>query len=129
MTDPRKATADTELVGDPTCRRFVMRLCERAGSALTLTSTVANELAGNVRQSEKRHWARVLKYQADHTNHTYDADTAQKIVEATQAAAARWLDVELKLPRLGGHLNTVRRRCPNVEIPSALRAGVSAPDG
>ena len=35
----------------------------------------------------------------------------------------------MKLPRFGGHLNTVRRRCPNVENPSVLRAGVPAPDG
>ena len=37
--------------------------------------------------------------------------------------------LDLKLPRFGGHLNTVRRRCPDVEESSALRAGVPASDG
>ena len=35
----------------------------------------------------------------------------------------------VKLPRFGGHLNTVRRRCPDVETPPALRAGIPASDG
>ena len=45
------------------------------------------------------------------------------------AWAAFVVKAALKLPRFSGHLNTVRRRCPDVENPSTLRAGVPAPNG
>ena len=37
--------------------------------------------------------------------------------------------MELELPRFGGHLNIVQRKCPHVEETTAVRAGVPAPDG
>ena len=38
-------------------------------------------------------------------------------------------EVGLELPRFGGHLKIVQRRCPHVEETTAVRAGVPAPDG
>lgn len=53
---PALATADTELLGRPTCRRFVSGLWEIAGGQLVVTPTVADELPGNARMSEGRYW-------------------------------------------------------------------------
>ena len=94
-TGAARATADTEILGDPTCRRFLMALWEIGGSTLVVTPTVADELVGNVRQSERRHWRRVLKYDAAHRNHHYDEATYRQIINAARTAAARWVEEEL----------------------------------
>ena len=100
--DPRYATADTELLGDPTCRRFLMSLWEIGGGTLTVTPAVADELPGNVRRSEGRHWRRVLRYDARHRNHRYDDETYRAIIEATKEAAGRWIAAELAGQGAGG---------------------------
>ena len=100
--DARRATADTELLGDPTCRRFLMCLWDRAGATLTVTPTVADELVGNVRQSERRHWERTLRYDATHGNRTYDEQTYHEIIDAARAAAGTWIETELAGRGAGG---------------------------
>ena len=100
----RRATADTELLGDPTCRRFLMCLWHRAGATLTVTPTVADELVGNVRQSERRHWERTLRYDAEHGNRTYDDATYHAIIDAARSAAGAWIEAELTGRGAGGLL-------------------------
>ena len=100
--DARRATADTELLGDPTCRRFLMCLWHRAGATLTVTPTVADELVGNVRQSERRHWERTLRYDAEHGNRTYDDATYHAIIDSARAAAGAWIETELAGRGAGG---------------------------
>ena len=101
-TDARRATADTEVLGDPSCRRFVMCLWELAGATLVVTPTVAEELLGNVRASERRHWVRVLRYQAKHTNIRYDESTYRRIIDAASGAAGTWITNELTNTETGG---------------------------
>ena len=100
--DSRRATADTEVLGDPTCRRFVMCLWELAGATLAVTPTVAEELLGNVRASERRHWVRVLRYQAKHSNVRYDEWTYRRIIDAASGAAGTWITNELTNTEAGG---------------------------
>ena len=97
-----RATADTELLGDPTCRRFLMCLWNRAGATLTVTPTVADELVGNVRQSERRHWERTLRYDAEHGNRRYDNATYHAIIDAVRSAAGAWIEDELGGRGAGG---------------------------
>ena len=85
------ATADTELLGDPYCRRFIMSLWELAGGAIKVTPTVADELVGNVRQSERRHWVNTLAYDAEHRNRRYDHAIYRRIVNAASDAAGEWI--------------------------------------
>ena len=99
---PTRATADTELLGDPHCRRFIMVLWEMNGGTLTVTPGVADELPGNVRQSEGRHWRSVLRYDAQHSNRRYDEPTYRSIIEATKDAAERWIKEELRGTGAGG---------------------------
>ena len=97
--DARRATADTELLGDPTCRRFLMCLWHRAGATLTVTPTVADELVGNVRQSERRHWERTLRYDTEHGNRTYDDATwAHDALETLKDPATRFATARGTLP-------------------------------
>ena len=98
----RRATADTELLGDPTCRCFLMCLWHRAGATLTVTPTVADELVGNVRQSERRHWERTLRYDAEHGNRKYDDTTYHAIIDAARSAAGAWIETELAGRGTGG---------------------------
>ena len=65
---PALATADTELLGRPTCRRFVTGLWEIARGQLVVTPTVADELPGNVRMSEGRYWEDVLAHEMEKAN-------------------------------------------------------------
>lgn len=92
----RDATADTELLGDPYCRRFILSLWELAAARMKVTPTVADELIGNVRQSEGRHWESVLRYDLRHRNRRYDDATFARIIAATKQAAARWIEAELE---------------------------------
>ena len=94
---PATATADTQLVGDPTCRRFLMSLWELAGGTLTVTPTVATELSGNVRGSEVRRWRRALQ-PARGQNSRYDQATYNRILEAVGDAAVAWVRAELATP-------------------------------
>ena len=89
------ATADTELLGDPYCRRFLMSLWELAGGSIVVMPTVADELIGNVRQSERRHWVNTLAYDAEHRNHRYDHAVYRHIVNAASTAAGDWIVTEL----------------------------------
>ena len=96
------ATADTELLGDPCCRRFIMSLWELAGGTIKVTPTVADELVGNVRQSERRHWVNTLAYDAEHRNRRYEHATYERIVNATRDAAGKWIMTELATQGEGG---------------------------
>ena len=98
----RAATADTELLGDPYSRRFLMALWELAGASLKVTPTVADELVGNVRQSERLHWRRRLQYEHTHCNRRYDDDTYRAILEQTRNAAGAWIEAELAGQGAGG---------------------------
>jgi hypothetical protein len=93
---PTRATADTELLGDPTCRRFVTALWEIAGGQLLVTPTVADELPGNVRMSEGRYWEDVLAYEREKGNQHYDGETYRRIIAATKEAADAWMRSELR---------------------------------
>ena len=93
---PTRATADTELLGDPTCRRFVTGLWELAGGQLVVTPTVADELPGNVRMSEGRYWEDVLAYEMDKANQHYDGETFRRIIANTKEAAGEWMRRELR---------------------------------
>ena len=96
------ATADTELLGDPFCRRFIMSLWELAGGGIRVTPTVADELVGNVRQSERRQWVATLDYDATHRNHRYDDETSRRIVNEAANAATQWIIEELARDRDAG---------------------------
>jgi hypothetical protein len=96
------ATADTELLGDPYCRRFIMSLWELAGGTIKVTPTVADDLVGNVRQSERRHWVNTLTYDAQHRNRRYDHATYRRIVNATSDAAGQWIMKELSAEEHSG---------------------------
>ena len=100
--DARRATADTGLLGDPSCRRFLMCLWELAGAPLVVMPTVADELVGNVRQSERRHWVGVLRYDARYGNRTYPPETGAAIIEAARQAAGEWIEAELAGRGAGG---------------------------
>ena len=115
------ATADTELLGDPYCRRFIMSLWELAGGTIKVTPTVADELVGNVRQSERRHWVNTLTYDARHRNRRYDHATYRRIVNATSDAAGQWIMKELATDGQGG----ISAADPTLE--QALRAIQIAP--
>ena len=115
------ATADTELLGDPYCRRFIMSLWELAGGTIKVTPTVADELVGNVRQSERRHWVNTLTYDARHRNRRYDHATYRRIVNATSDAAGQWIMKELATEGQGG----ISAADPTLE--QALRAIQIAP--
>ncbi len=92
---PARATADTELLVDPTCRQFTSALWELAGGRLAVTPTVADELPGNARGSEGRHWNRVLSREMEASNIHYDAETYRDIIAATKDAAGEWMLREL----------------------------------
>ncbi len=115
------ATADTELLGDPYCRRFIMSLWELAGGTIKVTPTVADELVGNVRQSERRHWVNTLTYDARNRNRRYDHATYRRIVNATSDAAGQWIMKELATEGQGG----ISAADPTLE--QALRAIQIAP--
>ena len=100
--DARLATADTELLGDPTCRRFLMCVWAQAGSRLTVTPTVADELVGNVRQSERRHWEHVLEFDEANSNWRYEDETYSGIIEAAIQAAGEWIVEEPRREPPGG---------------------------
>ena len=95
---PARATADTQLLGDPTCRRFLMSLWELAGGTLTVTPTVATELSGNVRGSEIRRWRRALAPPRGQ-NSRYDQQTYNRILEGVGDAAVARIRTELATPR------------------------------
>ena len=98
----RAATADTVLLGDPYSRRFIMCLWEISGAHLKVTPTVADELVGNVRQSERRHWRQRLEYEQTHFNRRYNDDTYRAILESTRNAAGAWIEAELDGQGEGG---------------------------
>ena len=93
---PTRATADTELLGDPTCRRFVTGLWEIAGGQLLVTPTVVDELPGNVRMSEGRYWEDVLACEMEKANQHYDGETYRRIIGNTKEAAGAWMRRELR---------------------------------
>lgn len=96
--DPGRITADTQLLGSPTCRRFLSSLWELEGHALRVTPTVALELPGNVRAAEERRWQRIIQLDVEALNRRYEAGTYNAILKAARAAAETWIEDELERP-------------------------------
>ena len=80
----------------------MMSLWEMAGGRLVVTPTVADELPGNVRQSEGRYWEDVLSYEIEKKNARYSTDAYQRIIRGTKDAAGRWITAELSGSGGGG---------------------------
>lgn len=95
---PARTTADTQLLGDPTCRRFLSSLWELEGHSLSVTPTVARELPGNVRASEERRWQRAIRHDVNRGNQRYDPAAYNAILQATREAAEAWIKEELDKP-------------------------------
>ena len=104
--DPARVTADTQLLADPTPRRFLSSLWELRGSELAVTPTVARELATTVAGAEERHWQAVLQHDLQQGNRRYDDGTYRAILNGTRAAATAWISRELEHP---GGLTAVQR--------------------
>ena len=96
--DASRITADTQLLGSPTCRRFLSSLWELEGHALRVTPTVALELPGNVRAAEERRWQRTIQLDVETRNRRYEPATYNAILKATRAAAEAWIEDELDRP-------------------------------
>ena len=109
------ATADTELLADPYCRRFLMSLWELADGAIQVIPTVADRLVGNIRQSERRHWVNTLARDAEQRNRRYDHTIYRRIVNAASDAAGEWIVREFAATDAG-----IRAADPTLE--QALRA-------
>ena len=96
--DLGQITADTQLLGDATSRRFLSGLWELEGCALPVMPTVALELPGNVRGAENRRWQRTIRRDLARTNVRYEPGTYNAILRATREAAEAWTKEELERP-------------------------------
>ena len=96
--DLGQITADTQLLGDATSRRFLSGLWELEGCALPVMPTVALELPGNVRGAENRRWQRTIRRDLARTNVRYKPGTYNAILRATREAAEAWTKEELERP-------------------------------
>ena len=110
------ATADIELLGDPYCRRFIMSLWELAGGTIKVTPTVADELVGNVRQSERRHWVSLSRSLPASRRRNRQVASPHRTVENRTKPVSGVLDPRSRRPRRGRRGGEPRR----AELPRHL---------
>ena len=96
--DARRITADTQLLGDATCRQFLSSLWELDGQPLRVTPTVALELPGRVRAAEERRWQRTIRRDVAARKRRCEPAAYNAILKAARAAAEAWIEDELDRP-------------------------------
>lgn len=96
--DAARITADTLILSDSTCRRFLSSLWELEGAELRVAPTAARELPGNVRAAEERRWQRILQHDVATGNRRYEPATYNAILRAGRTAAGTWIEEELDRP-------------------------------
>lgn len=95
---PNRITTDTQLLAYSTSRRFLMALWELAGATLTITPTVAEELADTVRHAETRRWQKIINRDYSLRNYRYSEAVFRNILKQTSRAASDWIQEELETP-------------------------------